>query len=310
MKPFVSVTLRYMGFMGAIAGLWLGAMAPSWAGKGAAGIGSGVTTGGSGPLTIGASDLGGLDWLVSASPNASFDPLTSTLRLTAAAQDSLNQTGIGLLPGLQTDRPTLSLVLTNPLTIDLDSATPFTQGISGAPTTPRQAAEGAATAIAAGNNTTLTTTEGSLTIPAVSPSPVNPDQVSTTVTYTPEVGDPTTVTLTGTVEQVANAAALLAAAAAAGIAPDQVSALVGIALAGVDYALVVTLLNQVAGLLEEDEILADIDASQLEAAIRAYNQILETSDLDTLQQLSNDPDFVALGQMLSNLRAAIDAPTS
>ena len=310
MKPFVSVTLRYMGFMGAIAGLWLAAMAPSWAGKGAAGIGSGVTTGGSGPLTIGASDLGGMDWLVSASPNASFDPLTNTLLLTAAAQDSLNQAGIGLLPGLQTDRPALALVLTNPLTIDLDCPAPSVQGIASAATTPCQAAEETAAAIAAGNSTTLTTPAGRLTIPAPSPSPVNPDLVSTTVNYTPEVGNPTTLTLTGTVDHVANAAAFLAAAAAAGIAPDQVSALVDVALAGVDYALVVALVNSLANLLDEEETLADLDAAQLEAAIRTYNQILETSDLDTLQQLSSDPEFVTLGQVLSTLRAAIDAPTS
>ncbi|TVP62407.1 MAG: hypothetical protein EA342_19300 [Leptolyngbya sp. LCM1.Bin17] len=299
-----------MGFMGAIAGLWLGAMAPSWAGKGTAGIGSGVTTGGSGPLTLGASELGGMDWLVSASPNASFDPLTSTLLLTAAAQTSLNQTGARLLAGLQTDRPALALVLTNSLTIDLDCSDLSTQDIVSAATTPCQAAEGVATAIAAGNSATLTTTEGTLTMLAVSPSPVNPDLVSTTVNYTPEVGSPTTLTLTGTVEQVANAAAFLAAAAAAGVAPDQVSALVGVALAGVDYTLVIALFNQLAGLLEADETLADLDASQLEAVIRAYNQILETSDLDTLQQLSSDPEFVTLGQVLSNLRAAIDAPTS
>jgi hypothetical protein len=49
----------------------------------------------------------------------------------------------------------------------------------------------------------------------------------------------------------------------------------------------------------------DVDINQLNDAIIAYNQIIQESSPVTLQRLSQDQDFVELGQALKELRAAV-----
>jgi hypothetical protein len=48
-----------------------------------------------------------------------------------------------------------------------------------------------------------------------------------------------------------------------------------------------------------------VNINKLSDAINAYNQIVVTSSPVTLQKISQDEDFVAIGTLLKKLRAAI-----
>jgi hypothetical protein len=51
---------------------------------------------------------------------------------------------------------------------------------------------------------------------------------------------------------------------------------------------------------------ADVDINQLNNGINTYNQIIQQSSPVTLQALSQSQDFVAIGQALKELRAAVN----
>ncbi len=80
------------------------------------------------------------------------------------------------------------------------------------------------------------------------------------------------------------------------------------ALAGADYRALVPLFNAVSGLIppQPQATAAAVDPTQLEAAIQAYNQIVDDSAPATLVALGENSDFVALGRSLQQLRAAIE----
>jgi hypothetical protein len=51
----------------------------------------------------------------------------------------------------------------------------------------------------------------------------------------------------------------------------------------------------------------NVDVTKLNAAITAYNKIVLESSPETLQALAKDPQFLAIGQSLKELRAALSA---
>ncbi|BAZ22072.1 hypothetical protein NIES4073_29530 [Kalymmatonema gypsitolerans NIES-4073] len=78
------------------------------------------------------------------------------------------------------------------------------------------------------------------------------------------------------------------------------------------------LVNNVAGLLEDFDSEATlgtglqlvrliVDVSQLNAAIKAYNGIVTKSDAETLKKLSKNLEFIEIGRVLKELRAALKA---
>lgn len=196
------------------------------------------------------------------------------------------------------------------LLMDIERRTFVTLAIDDGPAvaqgSPRQTADNTAPAIAASSRATVVAAAGRLVIGAPVPSLAGGDQVISIATYTPSQGRGTTVTvpLIGSLEQVANGAAFLAAAAAAGISPERVSFYTDLALAGVDYVSVVDLLNSLVGLAVPEE-LEEIELARLNLIIAVYNQILDNSSLAVLQQLDQNPDFLALGQALNSLRASV-----
>lgn len=196
------------------------------------------------------------------------------------------------------------------LVLDLERRTIVTLAIDDGPAvaqgSPRQTADNTAPAIAAGSRATVVSPAGRLVIGAAVPSVAGGDRVIAIATYTPSQGATPTVTvpLIGSSAQVANGAAFLAAAAAAGISPELVSFYTDLALAGVDYVSVVDLFNSLIGIAVPED-LEEIELAQLNLIIAAYNQILETSSLAVLQQLNQNADFLALGQALNSHRANV-----
>lgn len=322
-----------------LVGAGLAIALPGQAGSAPVGVTSGVNVGGSTILPSGASSLGSEEQLELTSPNATFDPVTGQIILTAAAQTALNQAAVALLQSLQSSNPSLIVTLTSSITIDLTSPSPVGATGEGGEGLIGEIAEAVAAAIAAGNSVTLTSSQGTLTIapPAVAqgetavlvastgdlPIGVNGAGnrdgadiamlMSTTATFTPTDGVPVVTTLNGTQAQIANAAGFLGAAFASGLSPSQVTVFTTMALAGADYIDLIDLHNAVAGLLPpspQPREAANISATQLDSAIRAYNNLVDNSDPATLLSLGENTDFVALGQSLQQLRTAIDAQPS
>ncbi|TVQ06501.1 MAG: hypothetical protein EA368_16835 [Leptolyngbya sp. DLM2.Bin27] len=287
---------------------------PAVAGKAPTGLNSGVTVGGSTLLPIGAAFVAGeeIEIVESASPNATVDPATGEITLTAAAQQQINQAAIDVLQSLQISNPSLANTLTIPGEIALGSPSPVgASGVGEDEDSPvDEIAAAVAAAIANGESVSLTSTQGTLgiTAPAVMVDPAGgPSTMGTSAVFVPPGGTPMVMPLQGSQAQIANAAGLLAAAFASGLAPNQVASFVEMALVGADYRALVPLFNAVGGLLLQPQPpSATINATQLEAAIQAYNRMLNDSDAETLVALAQNSDFVVLGQSLQQLRAAID----
>jgi hypothetical protein len=292
---------------------------PSQAGSAPTGLNSGVTLGGSTLLPLGGSSIGEEELIESASPNATVDALTGEVTLTAAAQQQVNQSATSLLQGLASSSPALAALLTTPGEINLSSISLAGASGGGGETedslTVSESSAAAAAAIASGGSVSLTSSQGTLTIAAPTPiagqNPADPSAIrATSAVFIPEGGNPVVVPLQGTQAQIANAAGFLAAAFAAGFTPSQVASFTDMALTGASYIDLVALFNAVGGLLLEaqsgDASENAVNATQLEAAIQAYNSILNSSDAATVAALSQNSDFVTLGRSLQQLRAAVD----
>lgn len=318
MNRLVQQLLQTPWLIAAIVGGSLAIALPSQAGRVPTGLNSGVTLGGSTLLPLGGSALGEEDFIESASPNATVDPLTGEVTLTVAAQQQVNQSATSLLQDLQSNSPALAALLTTPGEISLISIS--LAGASGGgetedSVTVSDRAAAAVAAIASGENVSLTSSQGTLVIAAPTPiagaNPADPNAIRTTsAVFTPEGGTPVVVPLQGTQAQIANAAGFLVAAFASGFTPTQVASFTEMALTGANYIDLVALFNAVGGLLLQaqsgDIALNTVNATQLEAAIQAYNNILNTSDDATLAALSQNSDFTTLGRSLQQLRAAVD----
>ncbi|MFQ4137684.1 hypothetical protein PGN35_015310 [Nodosilinea sp. PGN35] len=306
---------------------------PGHSGSVPTGLTSGVSVGGSILLPIGASTLGSEELLESASANATVDPSTGAITLTAAAQQALNASANQIAQGLQGTNPVLAIALTTPGEISLDSPSPV--GASGVEDgdgeeTVDEIAAAAAAAIANGDSVLLTSAQGTLGIAAptvaaaaapallvanrqggsflAQASDGSETILVTSAVFTPQGGTPMVVPLRGTLGQIANAAGFLAASFASGLTPNQVAPFTEMALTGADYLALVPLFNAVSGLIppQPQAAAAAVNPTQLEAAIRAYNRIVDDSTPETLAALGQNSDFVALGRSLQQLRAAIE----
>lgn len=335
--------------------LWLllalvsGSMAiavPGHTGSVPTGQGSGVTVGGSSILTIGApclaseellepdelACLGSQEYLESNSLNATVDPFTGEVTLTAGAQQTLNTSATAIAQGLQNTNPVLASILSTPGEISLNS--PSLVGASGlcedeisenteleggcedanAENTVAEIAAAAASSILNGESVSLISSQGTLSVAApTSVTGALPPTLSTSAVFTPVGGTAMVMPLRGTLNQTANATGFLAASFAAGLTPSQVATFTEMALVGVDYADLVSLFNAVSGLLPAQPQAATatvVSATQLELAIQTYNRILDTTDPAALVTLTQFEDFVVLGRSLQQLRAAVDVQTA
>ncbi|WP_156119867.1 hypothetical protein [Leptolyngbya sp. KIOST-1] len=334
MNRLVGRLARQLGLgMGLLAGSMAIAL-PGYSGSVPVGLGSGVFVGGSTLLPIGASTLGSEEEIASNSPNVVVDPATGEIILTAGAQQTLNTAALQILLGLQTTNPSLAAILSTPGDIVLNILSPVgatgEEGEAGG--TVSEIAAAVVAAILNGESVTLISSQGSLSIAAptvatgaqsgvlvaslqgfvAQTAPAPGTRVATSSVFVPQAGTPLVTPLQGSLEQVANAAGFLAAAFAAGIPPNQVTAFTDMAVAGIDYIDLVNLFNAVSGLLpaQAGGTAAPINATQLEAAIQAYNNILDNTDPDVLVSLAQFEDFVVLGRSLQQLRTAIEVQTS
>lgn len=300
---------------------------PGHSGTVPTGLSSGVSVGGSNLLPIGASTLCIYQEevepplcreqrLESASANATVDPVTGDITLTIAAQQALNTSASQIAQGLQGTNPVLAILLTTPREISLGNPSPV--GASGpgenvaADATIDDLAAAAAAAIANGESVSLTSSQGTLgiTAPTATPAGGSDAILSTSAVFTAQGSTPLVAPLRGTRAQIANTAGFLAAAFAAGFTPSQVAPFTEMALAGADYRDLVLLFNAVSGLIppqpQPRSTTFAVAPSQLEAAIQAYNRIVDNSAPETLVALSENSDFAALGRSLQQLRAAIE----
>ena len=291
-RPCPVLILTLVGSILAIA-------SPAHSGSAPSGAGSGVN-----PSGI---NQGQEQRIESTTPNATVNSTTGEVVLTATAQQSLNQSATEVFQGLQSNNLSLARLLAIPAEIDLSDpslAEPIdivADVAEAKETTIGEIAAMAEAAINAGSRVALTSAQGTLNI-----EPPTNGIGGTSAVFVPGGGTPVVIPLSGTQGQIANAAGFLAAAFAASIPPAQADLFTTLALSGVDYNSLVPLFNAVGGLLPQTSDAIAVNPTQLEAAIQAYNRILNSSDADTLTTLGANQDFVALGRSLQQLRAAID----
>lgn len=282
----------------------------AWAGSTPSGGASGV----SGPPVTAEIEI--TTTTTTTTANATLDPVTGELLLAAGAQESLNTTARQLFLTLESTSPELTTVLSNSFFINLEQSVENAQLVSsfGSSVPPGgslgQYANATAAAIMAWRSVNLSTSEGTLTFSHPLLITGSSSEFRSTAVYSPVDGSsPSTTILRGSPEQLGNAAACLVVMTSTGAAPEEVAPFIEMALAGVPCEQVVDLINATSGLLtaaagggEED-----IDPTQLNQAIYAYNAIVTSVDDTTLNTLVVNPEFVSLGQMLRGLRASIDA---
>ncbi len=192
-----------------------------------------------------------------------------------------------------------------------------------------------------GSNTNNTTSV--VRILPVSPTP-NSNLVSTTVTIT-VANRSLNMVLTGTSKQVANAAGFIGTATSAGFSLAQIQTGTNIAMTGADFSQVTALINSLSGLMvtstkqsvqpdkkEPLTFLAStlsgntmpistpgvkerksnsvqyvtIEPARLDRSILIFNQLLDTSDDVTVIALSQNAEFLTIGETLKRLRVAFD----
>jgi hypothetical protein len=307
--------LRVVWLLLGLLAIALGTPSAAWAGKTSAGGGSGVTTGGSGPLPVGGSPLLE-ETTTSLSPNVSLDPQTGSLQLTAGAQAALNQTARQVVQQLQANYPELVSALNQPLVVNPDRRVETLalaiRGINDSdpvakPTLRVAAVDAREQAINQFRWAQLYTDRQvlELTSPLVASSPGA--EYSIRAIYTPAGGgEPSTLELQGTLEELGNAAAFLVITAGADIDPVAIEPFVSMATAGAPYEPLLDLLVAVNNLVMADAAGESIDPNQLNQAIYIYREMVESVDAATLTQLRNNVDFAALKQALQNLRDAVE----
>ena len=275
---------------------------------------SGGTTTGSGPLTIGGSPITP-ESTTSTSPNVSLDPATGNLQLTLAAQQSVNRVAQQLLQQLAATNPGLIETLGEPFLVDpdrqFDTLALAVRGINDGEPVPKSTLGEAAIdaqfgvaellrwAILYADQNVL-----ELTAPLVVLG--SPEQFSMVAVFNPDDDLVTSrLPLQGTLDQLGNATAFLVLTAGSGVPPDAVAPFVDMALAGAPYAELVELLNGVNALVVATAAGEDIDPNVLNRTIYAYRDIVQTVDQPTLDNLTSNAEFLALGQALQQLRSAI-----
>ncbi|MBD2771777.1 hypothetical protein [Iningainema tapete] len=79
---------------------------------------------------------------------------------------------------------------------------------------------------------------------------------------------------------------------------------------GVSQSLTTPLVKNIVGLFEgfatAQPKAGNVNINQLNAAIKAYNRIVRKSDTKTLQELYKNSEFIELGKVLKELRAAVN----
>ncbi|MCH4903156.1 hypothetical protein GSN00_01845 [Cylindrospermopsis raciborskii CHAB3438] len=206
--------------------------------------------------------------------------------------------------------------------------------------TPLQAGQTIATQVGSGRGAEMTINGTALRIPPSSHA--DNKGISTTATLTIANSQNLNLVLTGTSEQVANAAGFIATAASAGLSPTQIETGISIALTGANFGQVASLINSLSGLmvtgrnqaikpkLDQPILVADgitndrlttqgksevkhgpvedvsIEPIRLSTAIVVFNQIIDTSSDATVIALSENSEFLTIGKMLQRLRSAFD----
>ena len=278
------------------------------------GGGSGGTTTGSAPLTIGGSPIT-RTVTTSTSPNVSLDPKTGNLQLTPTAQQSVNRVAGQLLLQLAVTNPGLVGALGEPFFVDperqLDTLSLAVRGVNDgepvAKSTLLEAATDAQFAVAERLRWAILYADQNvleLTAPLVVLD--DSDQFSMVAVFNPDsAGASASLPLQGTLNQLGNATAFLVLTAGSGVSPDAIAPFVEMALAGAPYPQLVELLNGIHALVVATTAGEDIDPNLLNRTIYAYRDIVQTVDPPTLDVLATNAEFLALGQALQQLRSAI-----
>ncbi|MBG0744954.1 MAG: hypothetical protein IV298_16115 [Cylindrospermopsis raciborskii KL1] len=198
--------------------------------------------------------------------------------------------------------------------------------------------------VGSGLGSSINNTTSVVRILPVSPTP-NSNLVSTTATIT-VANRSLTLVLTGTSNQVANAAGFIGTATSAGFSLAQIQTGTDIAMTGADFSQVTALINSLSGLMvtgtkqsvqpDKKEPLTflvstlggntmpistpgvkserksnsvqyvTIELARLDRSILIFNQLLDTSDDVTVIALSQNSEFLTIGETLKRLRVAFD----
>lgn len=259
----------------------------------------------------------------------------SVVVVTPSTQVRLNQTATRTFTELQVTASTMARIVVSPNSSNLTSPvsgiilnysnnsklpsdTNDPSGVvteSNKETTPIQVGLTTAMQVKSGNGVNITSNSVKVNIPPVS-LVSNRTQVSTNVTITTANNENLNLILTGTSEQVSNAAGFVAMGASAEFSLDQIKTGTSIALTGTEFGQVGTLINNIAGLFDSvpqsgDSNLTNavtVSPEQLNTAILTFNQIVDDSNDETIVILSRNSEFLTIGDVLKSLRGAITTP--
>jgi hypothetical protein len=108
--------------------------------------------------------------------------------------------------------------------------------------------------------------------------------------------------ISGPANRVDSAASLATIIYIIGVNKQAVNSAIEFILAGADLKSVGNLMLAIHGLLRKNQ---SANITRFDQALESYNKIIDLADEATLQSLENNPNFVAIGQLLKEMRKAI-----
>ncbi|MEB3123430.1 MAG: hypothetical protein VKL41_19675 [Snowella sp.] len=108
--------------------------------------------------------------------------------------------------------------------------------------------------------------------------------------------------ISGPKQRVDKAASIGTIIYVAGVNKEAVNSAIEFVLAGADPESVGNLMLSTNGLLPKNQ---SANITKFNQALESYNKIIDLADEATLQSLENNPNFVAIGQLLKEMRKAV-----
>ncbi|MBD2665187.1 hypothetical protein [Richelia sinica] len=130
----------------------------------------------------------------------------------------------------------------------------------------------------------------------------SPETIKKVVTLKQANGESLNFEVSGQPQRVNNAAATAAIMLAAGVNASGVKTAIALVMAGADPESVGNLILGLNGLIREN---SDVNITQLNQAITAYNDIVDKADSNVLQEISKNSEFLNIGDALKKMREPI-----
>jgi hypothetical protein len=137
---------------------------------------------------------------------------------------------------------------------------------------------------------------------AQTPADSSPESIKRVVKLKQANGESLNFEISGQPQRVNQAAATAAIMLAAGVDASGVKTSIALVMAGAEPESVSDLILSLNGLIREN---TDVNLTQLNQAITAYNDIVDKADAKVLQEISKNSEFLTIGEVLRQLRQPI-----